>query len=57
MLELGREKVAKLLLNKQIELKTGDAEAINFPANTFDAITVAFGVRNFQNLEKGLEEM
>jgi demethylmenaquinone methyltransferase/2-methoxy-6-polyprenyl-1,4-benzoquinol methylase len=57
MLQIGREKVAKLLLNKQIELKTGDAEAINFEENTFDAITVAFGVRNFQNLEKGLSEM
>jgi demethylmenaquinone methyltransferase/2-methoxy-6-polyprenyl-1,4-benzoquinol methylase len=57
MLQIGREKVAKLLLNKQIELKTGDAEAINFEENTFDAITVAFGVRNFQNLEKGLGEM
>ncbi|MGO8056208.1 class I SAM-dependent methyltransferase, partial [Rhizobium leguminosarum] len=54
MLQIGREKVAKLLLNKQIELKTGDAEAIKFEDNTFDAITVAFGVRNFQNLEKGL---
>jgi demethylmenaquinone methyltransferase/2-methoxy-6-polyprenyl-1,4-benzoquinol methylase len=57
MLKIGKEKVAKLLLNKQIELQTGDAEAINFEDSTFDAITVAFGVRNFQNLEKGLGEM
>jgi len=57
MLQIGREKVAKLLLNKQIELKTGDAEAINFEENTFDAITVAFGVRNFQDLNLGLKEM
>jgi demethylmenaquinone methyltransferase/2-methoxy-6-polyprenyl-1,4-benzoquinol methylase len=57
MLGLGRQKVAKLLLNKQIELQTGDSEAINFPAGTFDAITVAFGVRNFENLRKGLCEM
>jgi demethylmenaquinone methyltransferase/2-methoxy-6-polyprenyl-1,4-benzoquinol methylase len=57
MLQLGREKIAKLLLSKQIELKQGDSEAINFPESTFDAITVAFGVRNFQNLEKGLNEM
>ena len=57
MLHLGREKIAKLLLSKKIELQKGDSEAINFPDNTFDAITVAFGVRNFQNLEKGLLEM
>lgn len=57
MLEIGRKKVAKLLLNKQIELFQGDSEAINFDDNTFDAVTVAFGVRNFENLEKGLSEM
>src|ERR1700754_1288489 len=57
MLQLGRQKVDKLLLNKQIELLKGDSEAINFPPATFDAITVAFGVRNFENLEKGLSEM
>jgi len=57
MLQLGRQKVSKLLLNKHIELLKGDSEAINFPENTFDAITVAFGVRNFENLEKGLAEM
>ena len=57
MLALGRQKVNKLLLNKHIELLKGDSEAINFPINTFDAITVAFGVRNFQDLERGLSEM
>jgi demethylmenaquinone methyltransferase/2-methoxy-6-polyprenyl-1,4-benzoquinol methylase len=57
MLQLGRAKVANLLLNKQIELLQGDSEAINFPDNTFDAITVAFGVRNFEDLRKGLSEM
>jgi demethylmenaquinone methyltransferase / 2-methoxy-6-polyprenyl-1,4-benzoquinol methylase len=57
MLEIGRKKVAKLLLNKEIELQEGDSEAINFDENTFDAITVAFGVRNFENLGKGLAEM
>ena len=57
MLQLGRQKVAKALLSNHIELKQGDAEAINFPDHTFDAVTVAFGVRNFQNLEKGLQEM
>ncbi len=57
MLQLGRKKVANLLLNKEIELLQGDSEAINFVDNTFDAITVAFGVRNFENLRKGLGEM
>ncbi len=57
MLQLGRKKVANLLLNKQIALELGDSEAINFPDNTFDAVTVAFGVRNFENLGKGLAEM
>ena len=57
MLDLGRKKIAKLLLNNHIELQQGDAEAINFTDSTFDAITVAFGVRNFQHLELGLKEM
>lgn len=57
MLEIGRQKVNKLGLRNKIELITGDSETINFPDNSFDAITVAFGVRNFQNLEKGLGEM
>lgn len=57
MLEIGRKKVAKLLLNSQIELLKGDSEAIKANPDTFDAITVAFGVRNFENLEKGLGEM
>jgi demethylmenaquinone methyltransferase / 2-methoxy-6-polyprenyl-1,4-benzoquinol methylase len=57
MLELGRQKVAKLLLNNHIQLLKGDSEAINFPNNSFDAVTVAFGVRNFENLEQGLREM
>lgn len=57
MLEIGRRKVAKLLLNKQIELQAGDSGAIKFNDRTFDAITVAFGVRNFEHLELGLREM
>ncbi|MDP4147888.1 MAG: bifunctional demethylmenaquinone methyltransferase/2-methoxy-6-polyprenyl-1,4-benzoquinol methylase UbiE [Bacteroidota bacterium] len=57
MLEIGRQKVARLNLDKQITLQTGDSEALPFPDNQFDAITVAFGVRNFGNLEKGLTEM
>lgn len=57
MLEIGREKVAHLGLGQQITLATGDSEALEFPDARFDAITVAFGVRNFENLEKGLKEM
>jgi demethylmenaquinone methyltransferase/2-methoxy-6-polyprenyl-1,4-benzoquinol methylase len=57
MLEIGRKKVGEKGLSGHIELLTGDSETINFPDNSFDGITVAFGVRNFQNLEKGLREM
>ena len=57
MLALGRKKIATLALDNLIELQNGDSEAINFPGETFDSITVAFGVRNFANLEKGLAEM
>ena len=57
MLEIGRKKIEKYGLNKTIELLKGDSEAINFDDNSFDAVTVAFGVRNFQNLEKGLSEI
>jgi demethylmenaquinone methyltransferase/2-methoxy-6-polyprenyl-1,4-benzoquinol methylase len=57
MLELGTKKIEKLGLGNTIELQKGDSEVIRFEDNSFDAITVAFGVRNFQNLEKGLSEM
>lgn len=57
MLEIGRVKVKKRGLDSVVELKTGDSEAIDFPDETFDAVTVAFGVRNFENLDKGLKEM
>ena len=57
MLALGRKKVEKEGLVKKIELLKGDGEAISFPNNSFDAVMVAFGVRNFENLEKGLREI
>ena len=57
MLNLGREKIAKLNLQRIIDLQLGDSEAIDFEDNYFDAVTVAFGVRNFENLEKGLKEI
>ena len=57
MLDFGRKKIERLKLGKVIELVNGDSETINFADNSFDAVTVAFGVRNFQNLEKGLGEI
>jgi demethylmenaquinone methyltransferase/2-methoxy-6-polyprenyl-1,4-benzoquinol methylase len=57
MLEIGRKKISKLNLSHSIELLHGDSETINYNADSFDAITVAFGVRNFEHLEKGLAEM
>lgn len=57
MLELGRKKVEKEGFSSKIELLKGDAEAINFPDNSFDSVLAAFGVRNFENLPKGLNEM
>lgn len=57
MLEIGRQKIAKLRLGGKIVLQEGDSESIQQPDNSFDAITVAFGVRNFEHLEKGLHEM
>jgi demethylmenaquinone methyltransferase/2-methoxy-6-polyprenyl-1,4-benzoquinol methylase len=57
MLDFGRRKIAKAKLNDRVSLRGGDSEAINFPEASFDAVTVAFGVRNFQSLEQGLKEM
>ncbi|WP_028891223.1 bifunctional demethylmenaquinone methyltransferase/2-methoxy-6-polyprenyl-1,4-benzoquinol methylase UbiE [Tenacibaculum sp. 47A_GOM-205m] len=57
MLQVGRQKVAKANLSNKIEMVVGDSENIPFPDSTFDAITVSFGVRNFENLDKGLTEI
>jgi demethylmenaquinone methyltransferase/2-methoxy-6-polyprenyl-1,4-benzoquinol methylase len=57
MLSFGIEKMKKLGLQDKIELKVGDSENLQFEDNTFDAITVSFGVRNYENLEKGLTDM
>jgi demethylmenaquinone methyltransferase / 2-methoxy-6-polyprenyl-1,4-benzoquinol methylase len=57
MLEIGRKKIEKEQLEGKIQLQLGDSETINFAENTFDAVMVAFGVRNFENLENGLAEM
>lgn len=57
MLEIGRKKVDKAGISDQVELLRGDSETISFRDASFDAVTVAFGVRNFENLEKGMKEM
>ncbi len=57
MVAIGLEKVRKLGLEEKIVLMTGDSEAIQFPDQSFDAATVAFGVRNFENLSVGLKEL
>lgn len=57
MLDIGRKKIEKEQLGTRIDLIAGDGETINFPDNSFDGGTVAFGVRNFENLEKGLKEI
>lgn len=57
MLEVGRKKIAKKGLDKIIELEIGDAENLKFEDESFDAAVVAFGVRNFESLEKGLTEI
>jgi demethylmenaquinone methyltransferase/2-methoxy-6-polyprenyl-1,4-benzoquinol methylase len=57
MLEVGRNKIKAKNLSDKIEMILADSENMPFEDNTFDAITVAFGVRNFENLEKGLTEI
>ena len=57
MLAIGREKIAKASLSTHIELLAGDSEQILFNDNSFDGAMVAFGVRNFQHLEKGMGEI
>ena len=57
MLEVGRQKIAAQSLSNRIEMVLGDSEKMSYNDNSFDAITVAFGVRNFENLEIGLTEI
>lgn len=57
MLEVGKQKIANKQLDDTIKMIIGDSENLPFDDNTFDAITVAFGVRNFENLDKGLSEI
>ena len=57
MLEVGRKKIEKANLSQRIEMVLGDSESMPYPDNYFDAITVSFGIRNFETLEKGLTEI
>ena len=57
MLEIGKQKVKKKQLDNRIDMQLGDSEALNFDKHTFDAVTIAFGVRNFENLDLGLKEI
>lgn len=57
MLEIGKEKIKRKGLESRIEMILGDSEKMPFSDNSFDAITVAFGVRNFETLENGLKEI
>lgn len=57
MLEVGEKKIAHKNLSQQIEMVLADSESLPFQDDYFDAITVAFGVRNFENLDKGLSEI
>lgn len=57
MLEIGIEKVKNKKLDNLIEMVLGDSENLPFEDNSFDAITVGFGVRNFEDLDKGLQEI
>lgn len=57
MLEIGKVKIKKRQLENTIEMVVGDSENLPFDDNTFDAITVSYGVRNFANLDKGLQEI
>ncbi|MBU3027395.1 bifunctional demethylmenaquinone methyltransferase/2-methoxy-6-polyprenyl-1,4-benzoquinol methylase UbiE [Zobellia galactanivorans] len=57
MLEVGKKKIAQKKLDQKIDMVIGDSENLPFEDNSFDAVTVAFGVRNFETLEKGLAEI
>jgi demethylmenaquinone methyltransferase / 2-methoxy-6-polyprenyl-1,4-benzoquinol methylase len=57
MLEVGKTKIANRKLSNKIEMIVGDSEKLPFQNNSFDAITVAFGIRNFETLDKGLLEI
>jgi demethylmenaquinone methyltransferase/2-methoxy-6-polyprenyl-1,4-benzoquinol methylase len=57
MLDIAQQKINKRNLSDQFEVKLGDSEKLPFEANAFDAVTVAYGVRNFENLQMGLADI
>jgi demethylmenaquinone methyltransferase/2-methoxy-6-polyprenyl-1,4-benzoquinol methylase len=57
MLDIAKQKIAKRNLGHKFEVKLGDSEKLPFEADEFDAVTVAYGVRNFENLEQGLADI
>ena len=57
MLEIGKQKVKAKGLENRIDMQLGDSEALPYQSASFDVVTIAFGVRNFEHLEKGLEEI
>ena len=57
MLEIGKQKVKAQGLDQRIEMQLGDSEALSFENDTFDGVTIAFGVRNFEHLDLGLQEI
>lgn len=57
MLRVGREKMVKKSLDQLVDMRLGDSEALELDSNSVDAVTVGFGVRNFENLKKGLSEI
>ncbi len=57
MLEVARKKIEERKVGEVFQVQLGDSEGLLFEADTFDALTVAFGVRNYENLEKGLTDM
>ncbi len=57
MLEIGKQKMERLNLSNQIEMRLGDSERLVLEDNTMDAVTVGFGVRNFEDLKKGMSEI
>ncbi len=57
MLGVGRKKITALSMDHKIKLQSGDSESLPFPDASFDAVTCAYGVRNFEHLEAGLKDM
>ncbi|MBN1185827.1 MAG: bifunctional demethylmenaquinone methyltransferase/2-methoxy-6-polyprenyl-1,4-benzoquinol methylase UbiE [Bacteroidales bacterium] len=57
MLEIAKQKVVQKGVSDRVSFQTGDAESIPFPDESFDAVTIAFGIRNFANLEKAFKEI